>query len=119
MSLFDLNGIVNSISTQTFTVQRPLTDTYSSTGKANTRVFTNFITKGSIQPLTGSDLTRDTEGYDKDHVISIWSVAPLSLRDRVVINGLGSFEVEKLEDWAASGNYWKVIARRLGPGEGA
>lgn len=115
MSLFDLSASVALMTTHTITVSRFAADTFGSDGRPLARVLSSTFTAGaSVQPA-GEPLDRDADGLGSSDLVSIFCVTPLMIRDRIAVPGLGSFEVEKLENWQPGGAFSEVVARRLDP----
>lgn len=118
-SLFNLNGIVLTMANETVTVTRYVRDTYDVNGRAIPRSpSTVFTPRVNVQPLSGSDQRMLPDGADASEFVSIWSASALLIRDRVAITSrAGTFEVTHLDPWQTSGNYCKVIAKRLSASE--
>lgn len=117
MSLFDLSGVVLQLSNHTVTVQRFSADTYDTNGYAQPRASVAFTTRASVQPISGKELERLPDGTNTTAYVSIWTKVALQPRDRVFVPTMGSFEVEHLDGWTASGNYTKAIAKALDDAE--
>lgn len=74
-----------------------------------------------IQPASGRDLQRLTEGLRSSQVIVIWTKTELLTVDEDAqqlpdqITYLGKlFQVERCEPWAETGGFFEVLARKVG-----
>ena len=112
MSLFDLSFAVAQFATDSIVVRRYNATTHDSFGRLNPKSFTDTTTTGSVQPLSGRDLSRLPEGFDSNGVVSVWALAQLAVADRLSIGGR-VYQVESVQEWSASGNYTKAMAREL------
>ncbi len=106
MSLFDLSGVVALMATDTITVLRFATDTYTTAGIANARSSTSSTVRASVQPITGRDLARMPDGTNASELISVWAPMVFQLRDRITVSGRGSFEVQHVDLWGANGDQY-------------
>ena len=109
------------------TLERFATGTYTVTrrtaaapvgGRAQAPTTTTVASPMVVEPLSGNDLLRLSEGQRAEEKRTVYS--PVELRivgagreaDSISIDG-ADWEVEDVEDWSASGNYWKATVRRV------
>jgi len=113
LSLFDLSSVVNALSTHTLTVTRDAANTYNSYGEAAARSTASTLTvKASIQPFDDK-FAQTPDGPSDSQFVLAFSVTALAVRDRFPLSGLGTYEVQEVEPWGPSGNYYKSTCRRL------
>lgn len=113
MSLFDLSTVVSALATHTLSVTRFSADTFNSYGEAATRSTANtFTAVASVQPLANK-FAEPSEGPQDSESLQAFSVTQLQPRDRAVISGLGTYEVQETEKWGPAGNYYRSILKRL------
>lgn len=117
MALFDLSLAVSLTATSDLTIKRPSATVYATNGVANAQTFTTLTTRGSWQPLKGVELRRLPEGARSSDYCVIYTSIELQARDRVTVADRGDFEVETVQTWSESGNYCKVIAKKLNTDE--
>ena len=115
MELFDLSGFVQSMPTETVSFKRYDRSTFGTNGVALARTFATGSTPANVQPVRGADLRRLPEGFSAGEAVTIYCGVEFKMRDRVTL-ARGDYEVQHVEDWGTSGNFWKVIALRLQAG---
>lgn len=125
-----LLGALNRLATGTYTVSRTgigdfgeglPTELPMADGIARAPTATTFPIRASIQPVSGRDLLRLPEAMRTEQLISIWTATPLQTAsapsgnypDVVTYMGL-SFECQTVLDWSESGDFFKVIAQKIG-----
>ncbi len=111
----DMSDVLALLGTGTYMVTRPLAPTLTQGRVVPGAAQTPFATSGSMQPLSGRDLQRLPEGdrateqlwyYTKATLLTS-DVATGRVADLVNVGGV-SYEVQTVEDWSASGNYYRA-----------
>lgn len=121
MSVMDFAGVLDSLSSGTFTVTRRGAGTVSggivTPGSAST-----FSIAAVIQPAGPEHMERMPEGTRIDDTKVIYTRTPLyvsneatgGVADRISIDGK-TYEVESVRDYLSSGTYVQAVARRVDP----
>ena len=116
-----LLGALQRLATGSYTVTRLAAGTYSSAGIYTPGGSSQITIAASIQPVSGRDLQRLPEALRTTQLICIWTSTPLQTAlapagnppDVVSYKGL-SFECQTVLDWSDSGDFFKVIAQKVG-----
>lgn len=109
----DLSDVISNLATGVYEVVRPNPAGYdSTTGLAEPDgAPTEFDIVACVQPASGKELQRLTEGRRSKTVWSVWTATALELEDVINIGG-AECEVEHVADWTAAGNFCKALAVR-------
>lgn len=115
----DVSGVIASLASGTYTVTRTAAAGIVK-GRATPGATTTISIVASIQPVTGKDLKRLPEGLRTEDLIAGWTSTELRTAavagvyaDKITYLG-GSYEVQKVESWDETGNYFKFIAMKVG-----
>jgi hypothetical protein len=111
---FDLSGVVVSLASSLISIERPAADNFDSHGRGLPRTpYTTFTCHAVVYP-GGRKLKReDAVGFSESEIIDILADASLMDRDLVVVPGyVGTYEVETVGGWQATGNFCAATARR-------
>lgn len=117
----DLAGAVASLATGTYAVTRRAAPSYdATTGLASAGSTSSLSILASVQPLGGRDLLRLPEGERSRQWVAVFTATALRVADAP--NGqmadLVSYrgeqhEVQSVEQWDESGNFFKAIAVKV------
>lgn len=108
----DLSGVISALGTGSYTVTRPTASSYTN-GRLNAPSTSTFVINASVQPASGRDLQRLPEGQRSSEIKSIFTMTELRLTDVVTI-GSSTYQVQHVERWADSGNFFKALALKTG-----
>lgn len=110
-----MSDVLALLGTGTYSVTRPTTPTLVSGRVVQGVASVPFSTAGSIQPLSGRDLQRLPEGDRATEQFWYFTSTRLQTADAasgqvadVVDVGGESFEVQSVEDWSASGSFYRA-----------
>lgn len=128
----NLVGALRRLGTGAYTVTRtgagdygdalPLSLPYAAgDGIARLPAPTTFSIQASIQPVSGRDLLRLPEGLRTQQLVCIYTdtalqtaLAPSGNQADVVAYKGQDFECQTILDWSDSGDFFKVIAQKIG-----
>lgn len=116
--MLNLSGIVQSMATETATVNRYARQTFDSHGRVYPRaLLTSLPVSLSVQPVSGKERQLMPEGIRTSEAVSVWSGTTIKINDQLDIPNRGVFEVVHIDSWESAGAYCKVIARKLDASE--
>jgi hypothetical protein len=119
MSTIDMSGVVLDLMTGAYTVTRTTPATTGSDGRAVSGTPSTLGISASVQPLNGRDLLRLPEGMRTMELLKVYSPTQLFVQgaaqdpDTIAVDGI-DYQVETAEQWGDSGNYWKMLVRKVG-----
>jgi hypothetical protein len=105
-----LASTIEALATGTYVVQRAAVGTYTKGVYAAGAVTTLQIV-AMVVPASGHDLRRLPEGRSATGIVAVLTRTALALGD-VLVDAGQSYEVEHLENWNATGGFYKALARR-------
>jgi len=114
----DLTDVIATFATSTYTVTRRSASAYGSDGRLDAPTTSTFTTTACVQPVTGRELERLSEGMQTVEILSMWTPTELKTQaasqdpDRVSIDG-DTWEVQKVERWNTLGTYWRVYLGKV------
>lgn len=117
----DLSGAVLNFATGTYTVTRPVAraNPVGTDGRYDApSSSTTFTIRAGVFPLTGRELDRLPEGLRHEEVRQVFCVERLQTveadqePDVIAIDG-ASWQVEAVQDYSASGNYFRALVRKI------
>ncbi len=112
MSLF-LQDTIQRLSTNTYSVVRPMPGGYDANGRPAAPTNVPFTILAVLYPATAQELLRLPEGERSAARITIYALTELALGDLVDADG-SSWQVDATEVWVAGG-FFKALARRVEP----
>jgi hypothetical protein len=108
----DLSGAITNLASDSISVSRPAAATYDSKGRlVNNGTASTFSARASVQPATGKDLLRMPEGLRTTDLQAIFCATELKTGDLVTLPE-GVYQVQHVEVWARSGNFYRAVASR-------
>lgn len=115
MSVADLSDVLALLGTGTYMVTRPEAPTLVAGRVVPATASAPFATTGSMQPLSGRDLQRLPEGDRATEQLWYFTTTRLQtaevdtgqVADVVDVDG-EAYEVQTVENWQASGNFFKA-----------
>lgn len=114
----DLADVVESFSAD-YSVARSALATYDVHGDPVAGASSSFSIRACVQPVSGRDLQRVPEGWRTQELITLFTPTELRTKtgmnepDVVTVNGV-AYQVQQVERWAELGNYWRVLAMKVG-----
>lgn len=111
----DLSGLINRFATGTYVVTRRGATTTGSDGRGTDAASSTFSVQACVQPLSGRELQRLTQGLRASEVRKLYTTSVLKAIDApdvVTIDG-ADWQVEDDEDYSAGG-YYKYTVRKVG-----
>ena len=118
MSLFDLSSVISDLNTGTYTVTRTAPNTYDSNGRLVAGSTSSIFVVASVQPLFGRDLQQLPEGQHTSDMKAVYCATELKTQgsaqaaDLIAIGG-ETYQVQKVENWSDSGNYFKALVAKV------
>jgi len=114
----DLTDVIASFVTGTYTVTRRSPSAYGTDGRLDAPTTSTFTVDACVQPVTGRELERMSEGLQTAEILTIWSPVELKTQastqdpDRISIDG-DTWEVQKVERWNTLGTYWRAYLGKV------
>lgn len=112
----DLSDAVDELATGVYLVHRPGVTTFTN-GKRVAPAFVDFTIRALVAPTGGRALERLPEGLRTHETISIFTKTELrtanALGEADVVEYVGDrWQVQSVERWQQSGNFWVAMAQR-------
>lgn len=113
----NLSSTIARLASDTITVHRKAASTLVNGIATEGGDASTFTALASVQPAAGRDLLRLDEGERTREVLAIWTAAALqtasqsghTAADVIDIPGRGSFEVQHVDNWSASGAFSRYV----------